>query len=86
MIPTPLYRGPSFDERLREAIDVDSIIEEDNQKLKELANKRIPLAERDLTKKDDDLISKMNLLAKAVEVDEEPVFGVDINEEYIIEE
>ena len=28
----------------------------------------------------------MNLLAKAVEVDEEPVFGVDINEEYIIEE
>lgn len=71
---------------MREAIDVDSIIEEDNQKLKELANKRIPLAERDLTKKDDDLISKMNLLAKAVEVDEEPVFGVDINEEYIIEE
>jgi len=39
-----------------------------------------------LTKKDDDLISKMNLLAKAVEVDEPPIFGIDINEEYIIED
>lgn len=28
----------------------------------------------------------MNLLAKAVEVDEPPVFGVDLNEEYEIEE
>ena len=28
----------------------------------------------------------MNLIAKAVEVDEIPIFGVDINEEYIIEE
>jgi hypothetical protein len=28
----------------------------------------------------------MNLLAKAVEVDEPPVFGQDINEEYIIED
>jgi len=28
----------------------------------------------------------MNLLAKAVEVDQEPVFGVDIDEDYIIEE
>lgn len=28
----------------------------------------------------------MNLIAKAVEVEEIPIFGVDINEEYIIEE
>ena len=45
------------------------MIDADNQKLKDYANKRIPLPERDLTKKDDDLITKMNLLAKAVEVD-----------------
>ena len=32
------------------------------------------------------MISKMTLLAKAVEVDEPPVFGVDLNEEYMIEE
>ena len=51
-----------------------------------MANKRIPLEARDLTKKDDDLISKMNLLAKAVEVDEPPVFGIDINEEYMVED
>jgi hypothetical protein len=44
------------------------------------------LPARDLSKKDNDLISKMNLLAKAVEVDEPPIFGIDINEEYIIEE
>jgi hypothetical protein len=31
--------------------------------------------------RDDDLISKMNLLAKAVEVDEPPVLGVDLNKE-----
>lgn len=62
------------------------MIENDNLLLKEYANARIPLQEKDLTKRDDDLISKMNLLAKAVEVDEPPVFGVDLNEEYIIEE
>jgi hypothetical protein len=54
--------------------------------LKEYANARIPLLEKDITKRDDDLISKMNLLAKAVEVDEPPMFGVDLNEEYMIEE
>lgn len=67
-------------------VDVDLMIERDNQQLKEMANKRIPLPARDLTKKDDDLISKMNLLAKAVEVDEPPVFGIDINEEYMVED
>ena len=62
------------------------LIEADNNLLKEYANARIPLLEKDITKRDDDLISKMNLLAKAVEVDEPPVFGVDLNEEYEIEE
>ena len=51
-----------------------------------MANNRIPLPTKELTDKDNDLISKMNLLAKAVEVDEPPIFGVDINEEYVIEE
>ena len=86
LIPTPIQRGLSFDERLREAVDVDQLIENDNLLLKEYANARIPLPEKDLTKRDDDLISKMNLLAKAVEVDEPPIFGVDLNEEYIIED
>jgi len=36
------------------------MIEADNAELKEIANKRLPLAARDLQKKDDDLISKMN--------------------------
>ena len=62
------------------------MIENDNNLLKEYANARIPLLEKDITKRDDDLISKMNLLAKAVEVDEPPVFGVDLNEEYEVEE
>jgi hypothetical protein len=86
LIPTPLYRGPNFEERLREVIDVDQLIEDDNRKLKEMANNRIPLPEKDLTKKDSDLISKMNLLAQAVDVDLPPVFGTDINEEYAIED
>jgi hypothetical protein len=33
-------RGPDFDERLREVIDVDALIEADNAVLKELANNR----------------------------------------------
>ena len=52
----------------------------------QMANQRIAIPKRDLTQKDGDLISKMNMLAKAVEVEEPPVFGQDINEEYIIEE
>ena len=62
------------------------MIENENQALKDMANQRIPLVARDLTKKDDDLVSKMNLLAKAVEVDQPPVFGIDINEEYMVED
>jgi len=86
LIPTPLYRGPNFEERLRELVDVDQVIEADNRAMLEMANMRMALPAKDLTKKDGDLISKMNMLAKAVEVDEPPVFGQDINEEYIIEE
>ena len=51
-----------------------------------MANQRIPLEARDLKKKDDDLITKMSVIAKAVEVDEPPLFGVDINEEWAIDE
>lgn len=86
LIPSPIYRGPDFEERLREIIDVDEMVELENEELRNMANRRIPYAPADLTKKDDDLISKMNLLAKAVEVDEPPLFGVDINEEYLVEE
>lgn len=35
-----------------------------------------------MSDKDGDLISKMSMIAKAVEVDEPPIFGIDINEEY----
>lgn len=86
LLPTPATRGPDFDERLREVLDVDQMIEADNEALKEIANSRLPLAMRDLSKKDDDLITKMGQISRAIEVDEPPVFGVDINEEYIIEE
>jgi hypothetical protein len=44
------------------------------------------LEEREYTKKDTDLISKMNMLAKAVQVDERQIWGVDINLEYVVEE
>ena len=86
VIPTPIYAGPDFEERLREVVDVDKIIEQDNMALKELANNRLPLPPKDLSKKDHDLISKMNMLAKAVEVDELPLFGTDLNEEYIVDD
>lgn len=43
LIPTPITRGPDFEERLREAVDVDILIAKDNQQLKEMANMRIPL-------------------------------------------
>jgi hypothetical protein len=70
-----MYRGPDFDERLREAVDVDLMIEEENLMLREMANKRIALLPKDLTMKDNDLISKMNIVAQAVVVDEPPLFG-----------
>ena len=47
-----------------------------------MANKRIPLPEKKISDKDTDLISKMSIISKAVEVEDIPMFGVDINEEY----
>lgn len=86
LIPTPKNRGPNFDERLREAIDIDAHIEESAQELKEYANKRIPLPPKDLNEKDTDLLSKMSLVAQAVKVDEKPIFGVDMDENWMIED
>lgn len=39
------------------------MIANENQMLKEMANNRIPIKARDLNKRDDDLISKVNILA-----------------------
>ena len=85
LIPTPLHKGPDFEERLREVIDVEELVAKENEELKEFANKRIPLPSKKLSEKDGDLVSKMAMLAKAVEVDELPLFGTDINEEYAID-
>lgn len=68
-MPTPANRGPDFEERLREAIDVDRMMEESALELKDYANKRIPLPKKDLSTKDNDLLKKVSLLAQAVEVD-----------------
>lgn len=56
LLPTPANRGPDFDERLREAMDVDALIEESNNELADYANKRIALPAKDLSKKDTDLL------------------------------
>mmetsp|Transcript_46215 Transcript_46215/g.61204 ORF Transcript_46215/g.61204 Transcript_46215/m.61204 type:complete len:282 (-) Transcript_46215:342-1187(-) len=86
LLPTPSGRGADFDERLREAMDVDALIEGSHQELKDYANQRIPLPKKDLDEKDTDLLKKVNLIAQAVQVEEAPVFAVDINEEYFIED
>ena len=56
LIPVPRKLEPGFDERLREAIDVDKMISDSHNELLEYANKRIPLPKRDLDKKDYDLL------------------------------
>ena len=56
LIPTPIYRVPDFEERLREQIDVDQLIDADNKALKDFANQRIAIPARDLNRKDMDLI------------------------------
>lgn len=86
LIPTPRYREADFDERLREAMDVDAMMDKDYQELKEYANQRIALPARDLNEKDTDLLSKVNLIAQAVKVDEVPIFAVDVNSEYMVED
>lgn len=79
LLPTPANRGPDFDERLREAIDVDSMMAESAAELKDYANKRIPLPKRDLSEKDNDLLKKVSLLAEAVVPDTAPVIGHDVS-------
>jgi hypothetical protein len=66
LLPIPANRGPDFEERLREALDIDQMMSESAQELKDYANKRIPLPKRDLTEKDTDLLSKMSMLATAI--------------------
>ena len=72
MIPTPANRGPDFEERLRQSMDVDAMIEEcrspslsllAQRELKDYANKRIPLPARNLSEKDQDLLKKVSLIA-----------------------
>ena len=63
LIPTPLYKGPDFEERLREVIDVDEMVAKENEELKDFANKRIPLPSKKISDKDTDLVSKMAMLA-----------------------
>lgn len=86
LLPIPANRGPDFEERLREAMDVDQMISESAQELKEYANKRIPLPKRDLTEKDTDLLSKMSLLATAIQIDKPPMIGHDVSFPLIIDE
>lgn len=50
--------------------------------MKDMANQRIPIPSRNLSEKDTDLVSKMATVARAVHVDEPPIFGIDLNEEY----
>lgn len=86
LLPTPAYRGPDFEERLRETMDVEAMIEESERELKALADKRIALPARSLTEKDTDLLKKVSMLAEAVKVEPPPLVAPDINEQWITEE
>lgn len=86
MLPTPAFREPEFEERLREQVDVDKLIEADQRAVKEQANARIPFEPKNLMEKDQKMITKLNQLSAAIKVDEPPLFGLDVNEEYIIDE
>ena len=48
LLPTPRSREANFDERLREAMDVDQMMEKSNQELKDYANQRLPLPKKEL--------------------------------------
>lgn len=52
LLPTPAFREPEFEERLREQVDVDKLIEADQQALKDQANARIPFEPKNLMEKD----------------------------------
>lgn len=62
------------------------MVEDSNQELYEYANKRIPLPPKDLSDKDGDLLKKVNLIAQAVEVEDKPYLGRDVNEEWVVED
>ena len=86
LLPTPRHREADFDERLREAMDVDAMMEQSQQELKDIANQRLPLPKKDLDEKDTDLLKKVSMVAQAVKVDEAPVYAVDVNAEWVIED
>jgi len=50
-------------------MDVEQMIDDSHQELKDYANQRIPLPKKDLDEKDMDLLGKVNLVAQAVEVE-----------------
>lgn len=82
-MPIPAYRGPDFEERLRLSMDIDAMIEDSNQELKNYANKRIPLPGKSLSEKDEDLLKKVSLIATAVKVEGPPLVAVDVSVETI---
>lgn len=59
-------------------MDVDAMIEESQQELRDYANKRIPLPSKKLSEKDNDLLKKVSLIAQAVKVDEPPLVAPDV--------
>jgi hypothetical protein len=61
------------------SMDVDAMIEESNQQLKDYANKRIPLPGKSLSEKDEDLLKKVSLIATAVKVDAPPIVAPDVS-------
>ena len=46
----------------------------------------MPLPKKDLDEKDTDLLKKVSMVAQAVKVDEAPVYAVDVNAEWVIED
>jgi hypothetical protein len=46
--------------------------------LKDYANKRIPLPGKSLSEKDQDLLSKVTMIASAVKVDGPPILAPDV--------
>lgn len=78
LLPVPAYRGPDFEERLRESMDVEAMIEESERELRDYANQRIPLPAKNLSEKDEDLLKKVSMIASAVKVEEPPVLAPDV--------
>ena len=79
LLPIPSYRGPDFEERLRETMDVEAMIEESERELRDYANQRIPLPAKSLSDKDEDLLKKVSMIASAVKVEEPPLLAPDVS-------